>query len=89
MTPKQNTLDQEQKAQLRAEIKCIKARFDEITREHLFDDSLQRVVLTMPKSFVYLAKFLSIMADESPKALSRWQRAFERTVRSRSNDRER
>ena len=75
MTLKQNTFDQEQKAQLRAELSHVRERYEQITREHLFDDSLQRVVLTLPKSIVHLAKFLSIMADDSPKALSRWQSA--------------
>ncbi len=68
-------LDQKQNDAIRSEIARVSERFEQITREHMFDDSMQRVVLTLPKSFIYLAQFLSIMEEERPGALSRWQSA--------------
>ncbi len=67
-------LDAKQKEELRAEIARVQEICNNITREHLFDDSMQRVVLTLPKPVIHLAQFLSILEERPmPGSLNLWQ----------------
>lgn len=67
-------LDAKQKEELRAEIARVQEIYNHITREHLFDDSMQRVVLTLPKPVIHLAQFLSILEERPmPGSLNLWQ----------------
>lgn len=67
-------LDAKQKEELRAEIARVQEMYNHITREHLFDDSMQRVVLTLPKPVIHLAQFLSVLEERPmPGSLHLWQ----------------
>lgn len=60
--------------ELYEEIQRVRAKACEIERSLMFDDSGQRVVLTLPKSLVHLAEFVAIMESRPmPGSLSFWQ----------------
>ena len=62
------------KLELSEELRCVRAQAGEIDRAHMFDDSAQRVVLTLPKSLVHLAQFVALMESRPmPGALHLWQ----------------
>ena len=62
------------KLELSEELRRVRAQAGEIDRKYLFDDSAQRVVLTLPKSLVHLAQFVAIMESRPmPGALHFWQ----------------
>lgn len=65
---------EEERRELREELPRVRARSGEIEKLNLRDDSSQRVVLTLPKSLVYLAEFVAIMETRPmPEALAYWQ----------------
>lgn len=64
----------EQMRELRDELLRVREQAGEIDRAHMFDDSAQRVVLTLPKSLVHLAEFIAIMESRPmPGSLALWQ----------------
>jgi hypothetical protein len=64
----------DQRRELREELLRVRAQAGEIERAHMFDDSAQRVVLTLPKSLVHLAEFVAIMESRPmPGSLHLWQ----------------
>lgn len=64
----------EQMRELREELLRVRAQAGEIDRTYLFEDSAQRVVLTLPKSLVHLAEFIAIMESRPmPSSLDLWQ----------------
>lgn len=73
---------EEERRELREELPRVRARSGEIEKLNLRDDSSQRVVLTLPKSLVYLAEFVAIMETRPmPEALAYWQYVSGRRAR--------
>lgn len=71
---RQNNFSDEQLRELREELLRVRKQAGEIDRAHMFDDSAQRVVLTLPKSLVHLAEFVAIMESRPmPGSLHLWQ----------------
>ncbi len=70
----QNNKENGLKLELSEELRRVRAQAGEIDRKHLFDNSAQRVVLTLPKSLVHLAQFVAIMESRPmPGSLHLWQ----------------
>ncbi|WP_366555331.1 hypothetical protein [Aquibaculum sediminis] len=68
----------EYRESIRNEIKRVLKRHDSIRNAHAEDDGMQRVVLSLPKEIVYLARFLAILEkEEMPASLRLWQYAEE------------
>lgn len=64
----------DQRRELREELLRVRAQSHQIERAHTFDNSAQRVVLTLPKSLVHLAEFIAIMESRPmPGSLALWQ----------------
>ena len=64
----------DERRELREELLRVRKQAGEIDRAHMFDDSAQRVVLTLPKSLVHLAEFVAIMKSRPmPGSLHLWQ----------------
>ncbi len=64
----------EQMRELREELLRVRAQAGEIDRTYMFEDSAQRVVLTLPKSLVHLAEFVAVMESRPmPSSLHLWQ----------------
>lgn len=64
----------DQKRELREELPRVRAQSHQIERAYMFEDSAQRVVLTLPKSLVHLAEFVAIMESRPmPSSLHLWQ----------------
>ena len=71
---KQEKFTDEQMRELREELLRVRKQAGEIDRAHMFDDSAQRVVLTLPKSLVHLAEFVAIIESRPmPGSLHLWQ----------------
>ncbi len=71
---RQSKFTVEQMRELREELLRVRAQAGEIDRTHLFADSAQRVVLTLPKSLVHLAEFVALMESRPmPGSLHLWQ----------------
>lgn len=70
----QGIFTDEQRKEIREELLRVRAQAGEIDRAYMFEDSGQRVMLTLPKSLVHLAKFIAIMESRpADGALSFWQ----------------
>lgn len=70
----QNNFSDEQRREMREELLHVRKQAGEIDRAHMFDDSAQRVVITLPKSLVHLAEFIAIMESRPmPGSLHLWQ----------------
>lgn len=64
--------------ELAEEFERVLAKRQGIAATHLFDRSMQRVVLTLPKGYVHMAKFLALLEiEELPASLRLWQFACE------------
>ena len=71
---RQSKFTDDQMRELREELLRVRAQAGQIDRKFLFDDSAQRVVLTLPKSLVHLAEFIAIMESRPmPGSLALWQ----------------
>ncbi len=71
---RQDNFTDDERRELREELLRVRKQAGEIDRAHMFDDSAQRVVLTLPKSLVHLAEFIAIMESRPmPGSLHLWQ----------------
>lgn len=71
---RQGNFTDDERRELREELLRVRKQAGEIDRAHMFDDSAQRVVLTLPKSLVHLAEFIAIMESRPmPSSLHLWQ----------------
>jgi len=71
-------LTPELRKELATEFERVLADRHGIAATHVFDQSVQRVVLTLPRDYVHMAKFLAILEiEELPASLRLWQFARE------------
>lgn len=71
-------LTPELREELAREFERVLADRHGIAATHFFDRSVQRVVLTLPRDYVHVAKFLAILEiEELPASLRLWQFARE------------
>ncbi|MGI3210915.1 hypothetical protein ACROSR_07330 [Roseovarius tibetensis] len=67
-------LTPELREELAREFEGVLAESHGIAATHLFDQSVQRVVLTLPRNYVHVAKFLAMLeVEELPASLRLWQ----------------